>query len=188
MQEPSSPGISIRRLERALAVTGTALCLIISAGAWWGLRVQQSLWPLPDLYLLEMLAVSALATWGIWSQAERPASMRLILTWASIGIMLGFMILGAFTIGFFYLPVVVLLVQRGHPGRPPCAGPGWKGQAGLQLFYSYGCVYRRGRRAGRADVGGHKNNGSLGRAVLYLPIRTGVLPAFDLPACTACAA
>jgi hypothetical protein len=148
MQEPSSRAISIRRLERALAVTGTALCLIVSVGAWLGLRRQQSLWPLPDLYLLEMLAVSALATWGIWSQAERPASMRLILTWASIGIMLGFVILGAFSIGFFYLPVVVLLIGAAILADRPVPGQTGKARLGSNFFIHMGaCIAAAGAQA-----------------------------------------
>jgi len=148
MQETSSRANSTHRLERALAVTGTALCMIVSAAAWWGLRVQQSLWPLPDLYLLEMLAASALATWGIWSQAERPASLRLILTWASIGIMLGFVILGAFSIGFFYLPVVVLLVSAAILADRPVPGRTGQARLGFNFFIHMGaCVAAAGVQA-----------------------------------------
>lgn len=101
--------MSTRRLERALAVTGTVLCLVVSFGAWWGLRVQQSLWPLPDLYLLEATAASALAAWGIWNTATGSSSVRLILTWAAIGAILGFLVLAGFSIGNLYLPVAGLL-------------------------------------------------------------------------------
>jgi hypothetical protein len=122
--------------------------MIVSAAAWWGLRVQQSLWPLPDLYLLEMLAASALATWGIWSQAERPASLRLILTWASIGIMLGFVILGAFSIGFFYLPVVVLLVSAAILADRPVPGRTGQARLGFNFFIHMGaCIAAAGVQA-----------------------------------------
>jgi hypothetical protein len=88
---------------------GTAVCLIVSAGVWLAIRSQQPMWPLPDLYLLEIAAVSCLCTWGIWSNGTSQASLRGILSWAAIGIVLGFVILGAFSIGFFYLPVAGLL-------------------------------------------------------------------------------
>jgi hypothetical protein len=109
MQETSSRTKSTCKLERFLAVLGTTVCLVISAGIWQALRTLQPLWPFPDLYLLEMLAASSLVMWGIWSNGSGQGSLRGILTWAGIGIILGFVILGVFSIGFFYIPVAGLL-------------------------------------------------------------------------------
>ena len=107
-QPPSNPP---RTLVRFLAVLGTAACLIVSAGAWLSIRAQQSMWPLPDLYLLEMAAVSGLCTWSLWSNGTRLTSRGGILAWAMIGVILGFVILGAFSIGFAYIPTAGLLVS-----------------------------------------------------------------------------
>ena len=148
MQEPSSRAISTHRLERALAITGTVLCLVISAGVWWGLRVQQSLWPLPDLYLLEMLAASGLATWGIWVNGTRPASQYLVLTWVAIGAILGFVILATFSIGFFYLPVVVLLISAAILADRRVPGRTGQARLGSTFFIHMGaCIAAAGAQA-----------------------------------------
>lgn len=66
------------------------------------------MWPLPDLYLLEMLAASALGTWGIWSNESKQLPLRGILIWAVAGILFAFAIMGAWSVGFLYIPVAGL--------------------------------------------------------------------------------
>jgi hypothetical protein len=108
MQDISSHTTSTRKLERLLAVIGTAICLIVSALIWQVVSRQQPMWPLPDLYLLEMLAASVLGTWGIWSNGSRQSPLRGILIWVVAGVLFAFVIMGAFSIGFFFTPVAGL--------------------------------------------------------------------------------
>jgi hypothetical protein len=63
------------------------------------------MWPLPGLYFIEMPALSLAAAVG-WNLHFSWAG---VLTWASLGILLAFCILGAFSVGTLYLPVALLL-------------------------------------------------------------------------------
>jgi hypothetical protein len=87
-----------------------AICLIVSALVWQVFSAQQPMWPLPDLYLLEMLAASVVGTWGIWSNESRQSLLRGIVIWIVIGVLLGFVIMGAWSVGFLFAPVALLFV------------------------------------------------------------------------------
>jgi hypothetical protein len=108
MQNTPSPAPSALNLERILAVIGMVICLIVSILVWLIFSAQQSMWPFPDLYLLEMLAVSILGTWGIWGNESRSSPHRGFLTWVVVGIFCAFVIVGSFSIGFWYMPVAGL--------------------------------------------------------------------------------
>jgi peptidoglycan/LPS O-acetylase OafA/YrhL len=107
MQAVSPPTNSTRRLERILAVLAAAACLLICALIWQVVSAQQPMWPLPALYLLEMLAASILGVWDIWSSETRQHGA--IVTWVAAGILLAFVILGAWSVGFLFIPVASLL-------------------------------------------------------------------------------
>ena len=66
------------------------------------------MWPLPDLYLLEISAVSILGLWSIGSNQTRLLTLRGFLTWVTVGILFAFMILGALSVGFLFAPVAIL--------------------------------------------------------------------------------
>ena len=108
MQGISSHTTSTRNLERFLAVIGTAVCLLVSAGLWRVFSAQQPMWPLPDLYLLEMLAASVLGMWCIWSSGSRQSPLRGFLIWAMVGVLFAFVIMGAWSVGFLFIPVAGL--------------------------------------------------------------------------------
>ncbi len=91
-------------LERFLAVVGTAVCTIISIRVWQVIGSQQPMWPLPGLYLLEMMALSVGAMLSILCGA---ASSR-VITWIVVGVVCAFVVMGAWSIGLLYLPVAVL--------------------------------------------------------------------------------
>lgn len=101
---------STQKLERLLAVIGTVLCLVAAVLVWQVLRAQQPVWPLPGLYLLEMLAASILGTWSIWNDESRPALMRETVTWVTVGILYGFVIVGTFSVGLWFAPAASLIV------------------------------------------------------------------------------
>jgi len=108
MQDISPHTTSARKPERFLAVIGTAICLIVSALIWQVFSRQQPMWPLPDLYLLEMLAASFLGTWAVWNNDSKQSPLRGILIWAMVGVLFAFVIIGSFSIGFFFMPVAGL--------------------------------------------------------------------------------
>jgi hypothetical protein len=99
---------SNHRLERILTLIASALSLLLGLGFWLALRLQQPVWPFPALYLLEMAVVSILITVGLWQAVTGSPALRSRLPWVGIGLILGFVVLGAFSIGFAYLPVALL--------------------------------------------------------------------------------
>ena len=97
--------IKFYSLERVLAAAAAAICLILTAVIWVLVSRQQEMWPMPALYFLEVVAASLVGLWGIF-RADVPGSF---LAWAVAGALVGFAIMGGFSVGFFYLPVAGLL-------------------------------------------------------------------------------
>jgi hypothetical protein len=104
----STPATDILRLT--LSSVGVVVCLIACIWVWQMLKGQQALWPLPALYLLELMAVSIVGWLGINRRGLQTTPWVTILPWGAIGIFVGFAIMGAMSIGFLYLPVVLLFV------------------------------------------------------------------------------
>ena len=96
--------IKLYSLERVLAGAAAAICLILTAVIWVLVSQQQEMWPMPALYLLEVAAASLVGAWAI-VRADAPGSL---LAWAVAGALVGFCIMGALSVGFFYLPVAGL--------------------------------------------------------------------------------
>lgn len=98
-----------RPLERFLTVAGLAVCLAVTVGIFLVFGRLQSMWPLPGLYLLEMLLLGATAALAVFSV---PRSAGLLIG-AALGAMGAFALLAAWTVGALYLPVLVLLGAGG---------------------------------------------------------------------------
>jgi protein-S-isoprenylcysteine O-methyltransferase Ste14 len=62
------------------------------------------MFPLPALYFIEMLALSLLNAYTFFRSDPRDRS----LAWGAVGAISAFSILGAFSVGFFFLPVALL--------------------------------------------------------------------------------
>jgi hypothetical protein len=143
MQNSSSKIASTRMLERILAGIGTVVCLTVSVLVWLLVGAQQPLWPFPALYLIEMAAVSILGMACIWSNESRLSALCGISTWTAAGIMFAFVIMGAFSIGYWFLPTaglfaIAALLSTRRQGRnlvvPLCVGlPAALAQAALML-------------------------------------------------------
>jgi len=92
--------------EKILALVGLALCML---AVFWSYRVivnQQPLWLLPGLYLVEMLAAGILATYGVL----RGTRGSVVETWIAVGILLGFSLMGAWTIGLAFIPSTLIFL------------------------------------------------------------------------------
>ena len=90
-------------VEKILAFVGLVSCLI---SVFWSYSVvlnQQPLWLLPGLYLVEMLAASILAAYGVLGGS-------IVETWIAVGIMLGFSLMGAWTIGLAFIPSTLIFI------------------------------------------------------------------------------
>jgi hypothetical protein len=86
----------IPSLEKILAFGGLASCLLTVFVSYSLIVNQQPVWPLPGLYLVEMVIVGIMATHGVLRG-------NVIETWIAIGIMLGFSLIGAWTIGLAFI-------------------------------------------------------------------------------------
>jgi hypothetical protein len=98
------PTTTIHPIERFLAILGAIVCLIITIPIWWSISAQQTMWPLPGLYLIEMVALSIISTFAFFRGDPRDK----FITWGAIGIIGAFSMVGAFSVGFFYLPVALI--------------------------------------------------------------------------------
>ena len=105
MQLISSSKKSIHPLERIFAVAGMLTCLALTAILFISIGAYQGLWPLPGLYFIEMAVLSLVCALLIFMDGG--PSGQFILC-AAVGIFIGFSILGALSVGFFYLPVAIL--------------------------------------------------------------------------------
>jgi hypothetical protein len=95
-------------LEKFLAVLGSFVCLITCLRITQVLLADphQELFPLPAFYLLEMIAASLAAAIGTFKGGERWG--RAI--WAAGGIIAAFVLMGGFSIGFFFIPTAILVL------------------------------------------------------------------------------
>jgi hypothetical protein len=91
-------------LERFLAILGAIISLIITILFWLSLSTHQNMWPLPSLYFVEMVALSSISAFVF----VRGDSRDNFITWGAAGAISAFSILGALSVGLFYLPVALI--------------------------------------------------------------------------------
>lgn len=105
---PSKPDIR-RALEWIAAVIGAATCIIVPA---MFVNPGGRDFPLPALYFIEIALLGVLV---IAFVATRPKTGRRwhVLPWAAAGIVLAFVILGVWTIGFPMIPAFLAFVIVG---------------------------------------------------------------------------
>ncbi len=94
-------------LERILATLAAAACVLLTIGIWRSVSGQQSMWPLPGLYFVE-LPVAAIATLLTFLRVDTSSMMTASI---SAGIYIAFSILAAFSIGLFYLPIAIMFIM-----------------------------------------------------------------------------
>ena len=102
--QSAKPTPATRPFERLLAILGAVICLVSTILLWAGISSHQSMWPLPGLYFMLVAVLGVLGAFTfIWG-----GSIGKFITWVAAGALLGFSILGAFSIGLFYLPAALL--------------------------------------------------------------------------------
>jgi len=105
MQTTNSSPKTTRPLERILAIAGLIACLVVTAILWLGISAQQPMWPLPGLYFIEMAVLSMVCALLAFGNGN---SRGQFILWGAVGIFIAFSILGAMSVGFFYLPVAII--------------------------------------------------------------------------------
>jgi hypothetical protein len=71
------------------------------------------LWPFPLVYFLEITAVGVLGVVAVYNLQVKNKSVWSAVPWICSGILLAFVILGSWTIGFFLLPAMVIYLVIG---------------------------------------------------------------------------
>lgn len=72
-----------------------------------------NLWPYPLIYFIEILSIAIVCIITLWMIQKTNKSNLSGIFWISSGILLSFVILGAWTIGFFLVPAMVILLILG---------------------------------------------------------------------------
>src|SRR5512140_135661 len=107
MQTPAPKPRLFHSFERVLVVLAAVACVMLTIGVWRSVSGTQSMWPLPGLYFVE-LPVAAIATALAFLRDDESSVM---IAWVSAGIFLAFAVLGAFSVGLFYLPVSLMFLM-----------------------------------------------------------------------------
>ena len=96
--------VRVSHLERILAILAAVVCLIVTLVFWFTISSYQGMWPLPGLYFVEMVSLSFISTF-IFVRGDPRGSL---MTWVAAGVFSAFSMLGAASVGFFYLPVALI--------------------------------------------------------------------------------
>ena len=106
---------TVSLLERLLAIAGGIICWVVCIRTWQVVLLDyspggQAVWPLPGLYLLEMMVLSLVGTFAAFHDRAELRRDWGSVTWAVAGIFLAFAVMGAWSIGLFFLPTALLFV------------------------------------------------------------------------------
>ena len=100
--------------EKFVSIANAILCIIICARIVQMFRFSLfSLFPLPGLYFLELIAMCGAVILSVFSDRNEKLYDWGIMIWVATGIFLSFSILGAWTVGVFFLPSTFLLLVLG---------------------------------------------------------------------------
>lgn len=108
--------LNLNRLSRPaewiLAVVGAANCIVVP---FFFVEGQSPLFPFPGLYLIEIALLGVLGLISIIVEQNEDSRWR-VVPWAVAGILLAFVVLGAWTIGFFLIPATLAFLLAGVLG------------------------------------------------------------------------
>lgn len=113
------PSVKNRRnLEWIFSSFGALNCIIIAVlftiyqlpqtGGGWN-----EIWPFPLIYLVEIGVLGIIVVLAVSMVAEDKKSNWSIVPWICSGILVAFVILGAWTIGFYLIPAMLLFIFVG---------------------------------------------------------------------------
>ena len=103
-----------RSYERFLAVVGAIVCVITCVRIWQVLQLDyspggpQPIWPLPGLYLLEMVAAGLIGAFSVVNAKAEQSPIWGAVTWAVAGVLVAFVVMGAWSIGLLFLPAALI--------------------------------------------------------------------------------
>ncbi|MFC1923005.1 hypothetical protein ACFLY4_06920 [Chloroflexota bacterium] len=129
------PNPRLRSLEWVLSVLGAINCILIPI-LFSLAQIQvpdgnlSDIWPLPAIYFLEIISLGILCVIAVAKNQNQPKSLWSGIPWICSGILFAFVILGAWTIGFYLIPAMILFLIVGIMGDRRI-----KGDIALHLIY-----------------------------------------------------
>lgn len=108
MSESDNQSDRVLLLVRGLAVAAAINCVVVPML----FAQQRPLFPLPGLYLIEIAVLGILGLTGLLIVESRSPFWRRV-PWAAAGVLLAFVILGGFSIGFFLIPATAAFLLAG---------------------------------------------------------------------------
>jgi len=112
------PKPRLRSLEWVLSVLGAINCILITI-LFSISQIQlpdgnlSDIWPLPAIYFLEIIILGIMCVIAVAKNQDHPQSFWSGIPWICSGILFAFVILGAWTIGFYLIPAMVLFLIVG---------------------------------------------------------------------------
>lgn len=105
-----------RRLEWTFCILGALNCILVSVSFTYpqfSVAGLISFWPFPLIYFIEIIFIGVICLVAIGMIKDNLRSLWSGLPWICSGLLLAFVILGAWTIGFFLLPAMILFMLAG---------------------------------------------------------------------------
>ena len=96
--KPPENGASLG--EKIIASLAATACVLLTLRIWSLVAAAQNVWLLPAFYFLELIALSLACAVAYWVGM----ASRRIMTWMTLGILVAFSLLGAWSIGLYYVP------------------------------------------------------------------------------------
>ncbi len=107
MQTEPPETVKVPLLERILVILLATASVLLTIDIWRSVGGSRSMWPLPGLYFVELPAAGIVTAWT-FLRGDPSSAMT---GWISAGIYVAFSVLGAFSVGLFYLPIAVMLIM-----------------------------------------------------------------------------
>jgi hypothetical protein len=106
-----------RTIEYILFVLAGINCIIITA-AFFYTEVAlsggiEAVFPFPGIYFIELIAIGIICLFTMLLLNDKTSSGWSTIAWICSGLLVAFVILGAWTIGFYLIPGMILLLVVG---------------------------------------------------------------------------
>jgi|GEM_PF-2898409 len=94
-------------LVSGLGLVGAADCVVVAAIFGAQSAAGNDFWLLPGLYLLQIGLLGLITLYSLTKSIHQPETIWRSIPWISAGILLAFVVLGAFSIGPFLIPAAL---------------------------------------------------------------------------------
>lgn len=99
-----NPQEGSNRIEVFISGVGSVVCILTTDLIWSSLAPVQGLWLLPGLYFVELMLGAVTCFLAYLRKVPQAAGF----SWAYSGLLIVFILLASFSVGFLYLPVLLI--------------------------------------------------------------------------------